>query len=156
MLSSAIPRHRGGRIHRLRRCHNPARQASTGVGTFTLTGQITFTLNIKAEAQKRMHSEDHGTLPSEREGAQHYCSTDLPVYGIGRSFETFGWVPPMTKGWGETRGCATLWGCSMVHKGKNIVNGSKKIPNLSLQCARRARTVRVVPALCTRCAQTPS
>ena len=24
----------------------------------------------------------------------------------------------------KTSGCATLWGCSMVHRGKNIVNGT--------------------------------
>ena len=58
----------------------------------------------------------------------------------------------MTKGWGETSGCATLWGCSMVHRGKNIVNGSKKSPISPCN-------VRAVPALCVlcpRCAQTPS
>ena len=74
------------------------------VGAFALTGQIAFTLNIKAKAQKSGRSEDYGTLPLERGGAQHYRSTDLPVYGIGRSFETFGWVPPVTMGWGETSG----------------------------------------------------
>ena len=83
---------------------------SIGVGAFTLTEQIAFSLNIKAKAQKSTRSEDYNTLPSEREGAQHYHSTDLPVYGIGRSFETFGWIPPVTVGWGETSGCATLWG----------------------------------------------
>ena len=114
----------------------------TGVGTFTLMGQIAFTLNIKAEAQQRMRSEATAH-PSEREEAQHYRSTDLPVYDIGRSFETFGWVPPMTKGWGETSGCATLWGCSMVHRGKNIVNGSKKSPISPCN-------VRAVRSLCPR------
>ena len=119
----------------------------TGVGTFTLTGQIAFTLNIKAEAQKSVRSEDYGTLPSEQEGAQRYRSTDLPVYGIGRSFETFEWVLPMTVGWGETSGCATLWGCSMVHRGKNIVNGSKKtqfFPVMRALCALCPCCVRVV------------
>ena len=60
-------------------------------------------------------------------------------------FETFGWVPPMTKGWGETSGCATLWGCSMVHRGKNIVNGSKKSPISPCN-------VRAVRAPCPCCA----
>ena len=55
----------------------------------------------------------------------------------------------MTKGWGETSGCATLWGCSMVHRGKNIVNGSKKSPNSPCN-------VRAVPALYAHCAQTSS
>ena len=40
-----------------------------------------------------MRSKDYGTLLSEREVAQHYRSTDLPVYGIGRSFETTGGAP---------------------------------------------------------------
>ena len=71
-----------------------------GVGTFVLMRQMAFTLNIKAEAQKSTRSEDCGALPSEQEGAQHYRSTDLPVCGIRRSFETFGWVPPVTVGWG--------------------------------------------------------
>ena len=87
-----------------------------GIGTFALTGQIAFMLNIKAEVQKSARSEDYGTLLSRQEGAQHYRLTDLPVCGIGRSFETFGWVPPVTVSWGETLGRATLWGCSMVHK----------------------------------------
>ena len=116
---------------------------------------------------KRAPSEDYGTLPSEREGGQHYRSTDLPIYGIGMSHflgsllqpntlnitiaesypllptrralkhpvgsicfsftvlfqhTAFLWVSPVTVVWGETSGCATLWGCSMVHRGKNIVN----------------------------------
>ena len=69
---------------------------NTGVGTFTLTRQITFTLNIKAKAQQRARSKGYGRLPWEQEGAQHSRLTDLPVYGIGRLFEAFGWVPPMT------------------------------------------------------------
>ena len=162
---STIPCHRGGQIHRLSRCHNHTRQAGRhgppllrprrsihtsttgvtfavgiGVGTFTLTMQI-FTLNIKAEAQKSARSEDYGMPPPEREGAQHYRSTHLPIYGIGRSFETFGWVPPVTLGWGGTSGCATLWGCSIFHTGKNIVNGSNSPCNV--------RTARAVRALCT-------
>ena len=112
-----------------------------GAGTFTLTGQIALTLNIKAEAQKSVRSEDYGTLPSEREGAQHCRSTDLPVYGIGRSFDTFGWVPPVTVGGGETSRCATLWGSSMVHRSKNIANGSKNPQFLPVMC--------VLCALCT-------
>ena len=55
----------------------------------------------------------------------------------------------MTKGWGETLGCATLWGCSMVHKGKNIVNGSKKSPIYPCN----ARAVPALCALCPRCAR---
>ena len=136
-LRGAIPRHRGGRIHRLSRCHNHARQAGRHGPPLLrppvvhlyrrngrhicgrhrgrhvhVTGQIAFTLDIKAEAQKSARSEDYSALPSEREGAQLYSSTDLPVYGIGRSFETFGWVRPVTVGWVETSGCATLWVCT--------------------------------------------
>ena len=48
----------------------------------------------------------------------------------------------------ETSGCPTLWGCSMVCIGKNIANRSKN-PTFFLSCARCARAVRVVPALCT-------
>ena len=116
------------------------------VGTSTLTGQIAVTLNIKAEAHKSVHSKDYGTILSKREGVQHYCSTGLPVYGIGRSFETFGWVPPVTVGWGETSGCATLWRCSMVHKSKNIVTGSENPQFRSVMCAPCVR--------CACCAQT--
>ena len=143
-----IPRHRGGRIHRLRRCHNHAWQAGRNsppllqppiVHLYRCSGEHRgwdihahgadcLHAQHQAVAQKRARSKDSGTLPSEREGAQHYRSTDLLVYGTGRSFETFGWVPPMTVGWRQTSGCATLWGCSMVHRGKNIVNGSKKYP----------------------------
>ena len=47
-------------------------------------------------------------------------------------------------GWGETSGCPTLWGCSMVCIGKNIANCCT--PNFFLSCARCARAVR---ALCT-------
>ena len=122
------------------------------VGVFALTGQIAFALNIRAQAQKRVRSEDYCTLPSEREGAQHYRSTNLPVYGIGRSFETFGWVPPVTVGWGETSGFATLWGCSMVHRGKNIVNGNENPQFLLVMCAlcpHCACFARPVRALCT-------
>ena len=107
--------------------------------------QMAFTLNIKAEAQKSIRSEDYGTLTTERERAQHHRSPDLPVYGIGRSFKTFGWVPPLTVGWGETSGCATLWGCSVVHRGNKIVNCSKNpqfplaMCALCVVCARRAQ-----------------
>ena len=118
-----------------------------GVGTFTLMGQIAFTLNIKAEAQKSTRSKDYDTHPLERGGAQHYHLTDLPVYGIGRSFETFGWVPPMIVGWGETSSCATLWGCGMVHRGKNTVNGSKNPQFPPVMC--------VLCVLCARFAQMP-
>ena len=58
---------------------------------------------------------------------------------------------PVTVGWGETSGCATLWGCSMVHRGKNIVNGSKNLQFLPAMCAlcvpcpRRARTLHKRP-----------
>ena len=105
---------------------------------------MAFTLNIKAEAPKSARSEDYGMLPSEREGAQQYHSTDLPVHGIARSFETIGWVLPVTVGCGEISGCVTLWGCSMVHRGKNIVNGSKNPQFLPVMCAP-----------CARCAQMP-
>ena len=114
------------------------------VGTLALAGQITFTLNIKAEAQKSAHSEDYGTFLSEQDGPQHCRSTDLPVCGIGRSFETFGRVLPVIVGWGEALGCATLLGCSMAHKSRNIVSGSKY-----------ARFPPVMCALCARCAKTP-
>ena len=173
-LRGAIPRHRGGRIHRLSRCHNHARQASwhgppplrppvvqlywrngrhicgrhRGWHVHVM-GQIAFALNIKAEAQKSAQKsarfEDCGTLLSEREGAQQYRSTDLSVYGIGRSFETFGWVPPVTVGWGETSGCETLWGCSMVARGKNIVDGSKNPQFLLVMYACCVRAVHYPP-----------
>ena len=169
-LSGVIPRHCGGRIHRLRRCHNHARQAGRH-GPPSLRppvvhlywrsgrhvrgrhrgwdvhahGHITFMLNIKAGAQKSTRSEDYGTLPSQREGAQQYRSTGLPIYGIGRSCETFGWVLPVTMGWAETSGCATLCGCSMVHRGKSIVNGSKNTQFPCAMCVRHARTVHKSP-----------
>ena len=44
---------------------------------------------------------------------------------------------------GETSGCATLWGCSMVHRGKNIANGSQKSP----MSPRNVRAVHKRPPL---------
>ena len=44
-----------------------------------------------------------------------------------------------------------LWGCSMVHKGKNIANGSKNPqfpPVMCAPCPRRARTVHKRPLGC--------
>ena len=38
----------------------------------------------------------------ENEKGRNTTVRPICLYGIGRSFETFGWVPPMTKGWGET------------------------------------------------------
>ena len=45
-------------------------------------------------------------------------------------------------GWGETSGCPTLWGCSMVCIGKNVANCSKNPQFLPVMCA-----------LCPRCAR---
>ena len=45
-------------------------------------------------------------------------------------------------GWGETSGCPTLWGCSMVCIGKNITN-----------CSKNPRFLPVMCALCPRCAR---
>ena len=120
-------------------------RSAPGFGHSRSRGRSPSHSTSKSKAQKRARSEDYGTLPSEREGAQHYRSTDLPVYGIGRSFETFGWVPPMSVGWRQTSGCATLLGCSMVHRGKNIVNGSKKSPFILVMCA--------LCVLCPQCAR---
>ena len=47
-------------------------------------------------------------------------------------------------GWGETSGCPTLWGCSMVCIGKNIANCSKNPQFLPVMCT-----------LCPCCAHTP-
>ena len=43
----------------------------------------------------------------------------------------------------KCRGCPTLWGCSMVHIGKNIANCSKT-PQFLPAYARCARAVRVL------------
>ena len=119
-----------------------------GVETFTLTGKSLARSTSKLRPKRACAPK----TTSEREGAQHYRLADLPIYGIGRSFQTFGWVPPVTMGWSKTSGCATLWGCTMVHVGKNIVNGSKNpqfLPVMCALCVRCACCARPVRALCT-------
>ena len=51
-------------------------------------------------------------------------------------------------GWGETSGCPTLWGRSMVCIGKNIANCSKNLqflPVMCVPCPRCARAVHTRP-----------
>ena len=91
---------------------------------------------LKTTARSRQNEKERNTL------VQPIC-----LSMVLRSFETFGWVLPGTMGWGETSGCATLWGCSMVHRGKNIVNGCK---NTQFPPVMKAPCV-----LCACCAQTP-
>ena len=124
--------------------------------------------NVRVHGAHRLHTQHqsrgprsrkiYGTLPSEPQGAQHNRSIDLPVCGIGRSPETFGWVPQVTVGWAETC-CATLWGCGMVHRGQNIVNSSQNPqfpPVMCALCPGRVRVVRAVRAVRTLCsARTP-
>ena len=58
-----------------------------------------------------------------------------------------GWVHwhLLCPGWGETSGCPTLWGCSMVCIGKNIASCSKNPQFLPVMCA----LCLAVHALCT-------
>ena len=46
------------------------------VGTFTLTRQVTVTLNIQAEAQESARTKDYGALSAERERSQHHLEPD--------------------------------------------------------------------------------
>ena len=60
-------------------------------------------------------------------------------------------VPELNK---ETSGCPTLWGCSMVSIGKNIINCSKNpqfLPVMCALCPHYARCARAVFALSPRC-----
>ena len=136
---------------------SPSRSAS-GSGRSCSRGRSPSHSTSKPRPKRARAPKIYGTLSSEQQGAQHNRSIDLPVCGIGRSLETFGWVPQVTVGWAETC-CATLWGCGMVHRGQNIVNSSKNPQFPPVMCAlcpgrvRVVRAVRAVRALCS--AQTP-